>query len=175
MKQAIWMLVPALMLAACGDEPSNNKGDEAIDISINAKDEDGSSVSVSSSSSSSVSVDSNGVSIKADISGLDGIASSGDFDIDGVKLYPGAKITGVNVNADSSKPEGQQGQVEFGMTAPAAPATVIDWYAKAFAAKGVTTAVKGSTLSGKSKDGDAFSIDLAADGTGSKGKIRITS
>lgn len=176
MKHVLILLAPALLLAGCGDSaaPGATTEGETPDININAKDGDGSAVSISASgSSSSISVDGDGVNINADLPGIDGLDVNSDIDIDGVKLYPGAKIISVDVNADSSKPEGQQGSVAFGMTAPAAPDVVLAWYAKAFAAKGVTTTTKGATLSGKTKDGDAFTFELSPDGKGSKGKVRI--
>ena len=175
MKQAIWMIVPALALAACGDKAADDGAGDVREVTINAKGEDGGNVRISADGKgSSISIDGDGVNINADLPGIDGLAVGSDFDIDGVKLYPGAKITSVNVNADAGKPEGQQGLVEFGLTAPAAPAAVLDWYAKAFAAKGIATTTKGAALTGKTKDGDAFAIELAPEGKGSIGKVRIS-
>lgn len=175
MKHAIWMMVPALALAACGDKAADESGNDVSEVTVNAKGEDGGNVSISADSKgSSIRIDGDGVNINADLPGIDGLDVGSDFDIDGVKLYPGAKITSVNINADAGKPEGQQGKVDFGLTAPAAPGVVLGWYAKAFAAKGISTTTKGSALSGATKDGDAFVIELAPDGTGSKGKVRIS-
>jgi hypothetical protein len=175
MKQAIWMLVPALVLAGCGDKAADESAGDVKDVTINAKGEDGGTVSISADGTgSSISIKGDGVNINADLPGIDGLDIGSDFDIDGVKLYPGAKITSVNINADEAKAKGQQGAVNFGLTAPAAPAVVLAWYAKAFAGKGLTTTTKGSILSGTTKDGDAFAIELAPDGAGSKGKVRIS-
>jgi hypothetical protein len=174
MKKLIWIAVPALTLAACGEKASDNSGDVS-DVTINAKGEDGGTVSITADGSGSkVSINGDGVNINADLPGIDGLNIGSDFDIDGVKLYPGAKITSVNIDANAAKPEGKQGLVRFGMTAPAAPATVLDWYAKAFAAKGISAAVDGNALNGETKDGDAFTIQLAPDGAGSKGEVRIS-
>lgn len=177
MKKAYWLAAPALLLGACGDSSSADKAGagDVEQVTINAKGEDGGTVAISASGSgSSVSIKGDGVNINADLPGIDRINMNSDFDIDGVKLYPGAKITSLNINADSGKPDGQQGQVEFGLTAPAAPATVLDWYAKAFSAKGIATTTKGGSLTGKTKDGEAFAIDLAPEGSGSKGTVRIS-
>lgn len=177
MKMAYWLAGPALLLGACGDSATSDKQDagDVEQVTINAKGEDGGSVAISANDDGSrVSIKGDGVNINADLPGIEGINIGRDFDIDGVKLYPGAKITSVNVNADSSKPEGQKGQVEFGLTAPAAPPVVLDWYAKAFAAKGIATTTKGATLAGKTKDGDSFAILLASEGAGSKGMVRIS-
>jgi hypothetical protein len=174
MKELIWIAVPALMLAACGDKASDQSGDSA-DVTINAKGEDGDTVSITADGKGSkVNIKGDGVNINADLPGIDGLNLGSDFDIDGVKLYPGAKITSVNIAAESSKAGDKQGLVRFGMTAPAAPATVLDWYAKAFAAKGMKAALNGNALNGETKDGDAFTIELAPDGAGSKGEVRIS-
>lgn len=174
MKYAIWMLAPALMLAGCGEKPAQPADGDVGEVVINAKGEDGGAVKISADSKgSSISINGEGVNINADLPGIDGLNIGRDFDIDGVKLYPGAKITSVNVNADGAKPEGQQATVDFGLTAPAAPAAVLDWYAKAFAAKGIVTTSSAGKLSGTTKDGDNFAIELVPDGKGSKGKVRI--
>lgn len=175
MKYAIWMMVPVLALAACSDKPAGDSGGEVTEVTINAKDGEGGYVKIGADGKgSSISIDGDGVNINADLPGIDKIDIGGDFDIDGVKLYPGAKITSVNISADGNKPEGQQGVVDFGLTAPAAPAVVLGWYAEAFAAKGMTTTTTGRTLNGTTKDGDAFAIELMPDGAGSKGKVRIS-
>ncbi len=166
MKLLSLIAAPALLLAGCSDTApeggEGSKGDSGA-VSITA-DGDGSKISITG----------DGVNINADLPGIDGLPMGSDFDIDGVKLYPGAKITSVNIDGDSSKPEGKQGSVRFGLTAPAAPSTVLDWYAKAFAAKGISAAVDGNRLNGETKDGDTFAIELAPDGAGSKGEVRIT-
>ena len=174
MKRVSILILPALVLAGCGDSNTAGKGDEPnVDIAIGGADGDDVSVKADEKGGS-VSINADGVSIKADIPGLDDLDIKSDFDIDGVKLYPGAKITSFKLGADASKPEGEQGIVRFGLSAPAAPAVVLDWYVKAFAAKGVATTLKGSALTGTSKDGDDFTFTLTPDGTGSKGEVKIS-
>lgn len=175
MKQALWMLVPALALTGCGDKAAPDDGGDVREVTINAKGEDGGNVSISADGKgSSISINGDGVNINADLPGINGLDIGSDFDIDGVKLYPGAKITSINITADEARAKGQQGVVNFGLTAPAAPDVVLAWYAKAFADKGLTTTTKGRMLSGTTKDGNAFAIELAPAGTGSKGKVRIS-
>lgn len=174
MHPGIWIAVPALLLAACGEKADAPAGD-VPEVTINAKGEGGGAVQINANAeTSSISIDGDGVKINADLPGIDGMDINKDFEINGVKLYPGAKITSINVNADSRLPEGQQGRVEFGMTAPAAPDVVLNWYAKAFSAKGIATTTKGSMLSGKTADGEVFAIELNPDGKGAKGVVRIS-
>lgn len=166
MKKFAIIAMPLLILSACADNSGEKAEKEAAtgeNLTISA-DGDGGNVSIKGG----------GISVSADLPGLDEIDANTDFDIDGVKLYPGAKITSFNLGVDGDRPEGKQGVVRFGLSAPAAPATVLNWYSKAFAARGVTTSVKGSVLNGTSKDGDVFSISLTPEGSGSKGEIKIT-
>ena len=48
----------------------------------------------------------------------------GDFDIDGVKLYPGSKVGSVDVNAGETGGK-DKARVEMGFTSPAAPAKAV--------------------------------------------------
>lgn len=93
---------------------------------------------------------------------------SADFDIDGVKMYPGASVSGFNVDAQDGK-----ALVDIAFTAPAAPDAVRGYFLEQFKAKGVDAKADGQGISGTSKDGDLFTMNFAADGAGTKGEIRI--
>ncbi len=95
-------------------------------------------------------------------------------DIDGVGLYPGAKLGGVQVKVDASDEKGHEANVDLSFSAKSDPAAVADWYQQQFEAKGVTATRTGNALSGKSKDGDDFTVTAAAnkDG-GTAGTIAI--
>jgi ABC-type glycerol-3-phosphate transport system substrate-binding protein len=111
--------------------------------------------------------------IEAKINLPEGMGESGKFDIDGVGLYPGAKVRGVNVNASDAKTT-KQAVVKISFSAPADAAVVADWYQQQFEAKQKTVTRSGETLSGTTDDGDAFTIALDAAGTGaSKGLLTI--
>jgi len=96
----------------------------------------------------------------------------GDFDIDGVSLYPDSKVTKVDVNARDRK-DGAKATVTLGFTSPATPAVAADWMAAEFAKKGKTVTRSGNSLSGTDEDGDAFTIDFRPDGAESVGEVRI--
>ena len=63
-----------------------------------------------------------------------GMMSNADFDIDGVKMIPGGKITGFNVDAGGDK----DAVVNLKFTAPGTPAEVQKYFLDQFADKGVT-------------------------------------
>lgn len=98
-----------------------------------------------------------------------------DFDIDGVGLYPGAKVGGINVKAIAAKDAGKgSATVKIGFTAPADAAAVADWYQQQFEAKHIAVTRSGETLTGKTKDGDDFSLAISQAGSGAaKGQLTI--
>ncbi len=99
----------------------------------------------------------------------DGLASKSKFDIDGVGLFPGAKVGNVSVNAG-----GDDGaRVTIGFNAPADAAAVADWYQRQFEAKRRNVERHGETLSGKTEDGDDFTLAIAQAAAGSRGVLTI--
>ncbi len=97
--------------------------------------------------------------IDANISVPGGMTSGAHFDIDGVGLYPGAKVSTVNVNA-SHKGDGKSAVVKIGFAAAADPAAVADWYQTKFADKKVTVTRDGETLTGKTEDRNDFTLAM---------------
>jgi len=98
----------------------------------------------------------------------EGMMANGDFDIDGVKMMPGGKITGFNVDA------GDKGAlVNLAFKAPGSPDQVRTYFVDQFKEKGVDAAVSGDTISGKTKDGSEFVIAVQPGEQGSSGTIRI--
>lgn len=101
----------------------------------------------------------------------EGMMSSGEVDIDGVKLMPGSKVTGFSVMAD----EGRDPMVNIGFSAPKSPAEVRSYFASEFARAGAEASADGETVNATTKDGDEVVIAVAPDGAGSKGTITIHS
>jgi hypothetical protein len=111
--------------------------------------------------------------IEAKVNLPESIGNSGKFDIDGVGLYPGARVRSVNVNASDAR-ETKTAIIKIGFAAPADAAAVADWYQQQFEAKRKTVTRRGETLSGATDDGDAFTLALEPAGTGaSKGLLTI--
>ena len=150
---ALLMLVP--LIAACNVQPKNPaSGDDKV--TINADD--------------SGQVNFNLPFASGSVKLPEGTFKNGDFDIDGVKMIPGGKITGVSVFAAD-----KGANVNLAFSAPASPDQVRAYFLDQFKLKGVQAAAAGDSVSGKTKDGEAFVISVGPAAQGSQGKIAIHS
>ena len=100
----------------------------------------------------------------------EGMMGHGDFDIEGVKMIPGATITGFNLDAGE-----KGGTVHFAFKAPTPAENVRAYFIEQFKAKGVEAVANGNAVSGKTKDGDPFVINVEPAGQGSQGTITVQS
>lgn len=92
----------------------------------------------------------------------------GNFDIDGVKLMPGSKMTGFSVFARD-----KGSHVEMAFTAPASPDAVRSYFLDQFKEKGIAASASGDAITGTSKDGGTFVIHLSPAAGGTQGKIDV--
>lgn len=165
MKSVFLFLLPACALAACGDAEGTSvsidaggKGDEAVKIEADGK-------------SGAVAVKVPGLSANVQLPKI--MLDAGNFDVDGVRLFPDSKVRSLNIVADEAA-GGGPANVEVQFDAPADPAAVRDWFLKAFADKAVEAVAAGTGIRGVTRDGEAFTIDLAPGGTAAtKGTLRI--
>ncbi len=165
-----FLIPPMILLAACGQEKETTEGTE---VSINAGDEHGGVQIKTGKDGGNIKIGGDGAAIDIGIPDFVDLNIEDDFDIDGVKLYPGSKVTKVDVDAND-KNGADTATVKLGFTSPAAPAKAADWMAGEFAKKGVKVTRTGDTLAGKDKDGADFRINFAPDGTNAKGEVVIT-
>lgn len=144
-----WLALPlAAALAACG----SGEGDGA---SISVKSGEG---------EASLKTDKDGrVSVKAP--GFEGSLKlpkfeigADNFEIDGLKLYPGATIASLNVDANQDK--GGEDTVRIQFDAPAAADQVRNWFREQMQAAGFTVAANGRELRGKTSEGSDFTLKL---------------
>ena len=92
----------------------------------------------------------------------------GDVDIDGVKMMPGSSLTGFNLDSHNDV-----SNVEMSFTSTASPDEVRSYYVDQFKKQGVEAAIAGDAVTGKSKDGGPFTIQVSPAANGSTGKITI--
>jgi hypothetical protein len=168
-----FLVPPMMLLAACGSEEKKAATD-STEIAINPGDE-GSKIQIKSGADGGkLKIDAGGVNIGLDIPNVGDLDIGQDFEIDGVGLYPGSKITSMDIDA-RDKNGAHDARVKFGFTAPAAPKVAADWMAGEFAEKGVKVTRTGDALAGTAKDGDDFTIRFSPDGKAAKGEVLITS
>ena len=165
-----FLIPPMMLLAACGSE--EKKSESGTEVSINAGDEHGGVQIKTGKDGGNIKIGGDGAAIDIDIPDFVDLNIEDDFDIDGVKLYPGSKVTKVDVDAND-KNGAEKATVKLGFTAPAAPTKAADWMAGEFAKKGVKVTRTGDTLAGKDKDGADFRINFAPDGANAKGEVVI--
>jgi hypothetical protein len=150
----------------------------ALSLSACSKNDDKGSLSIdmnSQAGAGNVSISVPGFDTKVKIPSS--FMAHGDFDIDGVKLYPKSKVTSFNVNVDSKTTDGKSTDnsvVKMGFAAPADVATVTTWYKDQFAAKSIAARQTATGFSGKTEDGDVFTIALMPVGAGAtNGAIQV--
>ena len=98
----------------------------------------------------------------------EGFMNKGDVDIDGVKLMPGSHVTGFNLDSHNDVTN-----VNLGFTAPAPPDQVRAYFIEHFKKQGVQAAISGDAVTGKSKDGKPFRIEIGPAAGGSQGKLVV--
>lgn len=179
--------VALLGLAGCSDNNvETEKADKGtkVSISIDGTEADGAAAMADASADVNIAGDTEtgkmeiklpgGLEAKVNIP--EGMANNAKFDIDGVGLYPGAKVGSIKVIATKKQADGKKGHdatVNIGFTAPADAAAVADWYQQQFDAKKVAVRRSGETLSGKTDDGDDFTLALSSAAKGSSGLLTI--
>lgn len=152
-----------LSLAACNDR------DSGTTVSINA--ENGTALASANGSTGEV---------KVDLPGFQGTLKlpkvqlkSDDFDLNGVRLYPGSTIEGFNVDAGGGK---DNGRVRVSFTSPAAPATVRDWLLTRLNGANFSVTADGNGLTGTTDDHKPFRLELTPAGADhAKGTITMGS
>jgi len=149
------LLMPVALLAGCNVH-SNNPSNADENVTISA--DEGGNVAF------------NLPFVRGQVKVPSGFMHNGDFDIDGVKLMPGSQVTGFSVFA---KDKGSTLNMAF--TAPASSDAVRSYFVGQFKQKGVEVALAGDAVSGKTKDGSPFTIQVGPAATGSQGKITVQS
>tara|TARA_R100001244_G_scaffold71741_2_gene57978 strand:- start:9874 stop:10404 length:531 start_codon:yes stop_codon:yes gene_type:complete len=155
-KYLILLAALPLALSACskdGDESGNGTG-ISIDFSDDSKT-DAEKIKIGGDGEDSkFSIKADGFSMDVDLPSI--TLDSEDFDMNNVDLYPGSKITGFNIE----DAKGAGGKVTISFKAPAEADALADWYAKQMSGKKFEVARDGTNLSGKTDEGDPFTLAL---------------
>jgi hypothetical protein len=144
-------LVLPLTLAACGPNGATN-------ISIHDSDGD---VNVSSDGNGVASIKLPGIDASIKLPPIK--VSAADFEVNGVKLYPGSTLKGLDVNANAQDNE-KDGRVATSFDSPASLAKVQAWFRDAMAKHGFKVSQQGNGFAGTTDDGQPVTVELEADG-----------
>jgi hypothetical protein len=156
----------ALSLAAC----SGGEG-EGTSITFNGETENGAATTISTDGKNgSMKIDVPG--FKADIAMPKLKLDAGDFEMNGVNLYPGSTITSMNITDGGNEGEGSGG-VTVRFAAPAAADVVRSWFGERLQQAGFKLTAAGNALSGTTDEGKPFRMELSPNGKASDGTITI--
>ncbi|MDZ7893933.1 MAG: hypothetical protein U5M50_02565 [Sphingobium sp.] len=165
---ALVTLAGATLLASCGKDDGPGEGTQITIANASGN------VVAAAGKDGAVSVNVPGLQMKVDLPKIK--LDADNFDMDGVKLYPGSKVTAIDVRADDDAAGKDDGGVAIAFDAPGDPAKVQDYFLKAFKDKGLEARADGSGVSGKDEDGKPFTITLTTSGAGqTKGRITTLS
>ena len=171
-KAMLGLVVPLVLLAAC--EMKAGKADGDNDMASLSIGEDGNVSITANDGADGVSVSVPGFEGKVKIPGME--LGGDNMDIDGMKLYPGSEVKGINVT--DQKGAGNS-LVQMRFTSPGAPDKVASYYADAARAEDFTdinVTNKGgvATFTAKKSDGDDITITMnPAAGGATAGQIVI--
>jgi hypothetical protein len=153
-RYAFLLLLPAL--AAC-----DGHGDGNTSISIKADTGDG-NVSLSTDKQGRTQIKAPGFEGSIKLPKLD--IGAEDFDVNGVKLYPGSTIHDLSLDASDSAGGKDHAKVSVAFDAPASLDKVQAWFRDKMAAHRFKIAPDGSGFTGTTDEGDPIAVELRADG-----------
>ncbi len=120
--------------------------------------------------------------MKIDVPGFNGSVKlpkikldSGDFDLNGVRLYPGSSIGNLNIVSNQKNGVDSGGGLRVSFSSPATPTIVRDWFAQRLSKVGYQVHAEGANLVGTTDENKPFRLELAPDGADkAKGTIVIS-
>lgn len=158
------ILLSPLALAACGTEGNST---------ITLKGEDG-NVSIVTDANGNTTIDGPGISGSVKLPKIN--IDSADFQVSGVKLYPGSTVRDFNLDASDSNGGGDkdQGRLSIAFDAPGSLEKVQAWFRDNMAARKFKVSAQGNGFAGTTDEGDPVTLELTPDGTDkTKGKMTI--
>lgn len=155
-KYLILLAALPLALSACSkvDHDSADGSGLSIDFSDDSKS-DAEKIKIGGGEEDSkFSIKADGFSMEVDLPSI--TLDSDDFDMNDVDLYPGSHVTGFDIEDK----DGQGGKVQISFKAPADAEKLADWYETQLTGNDFKVLRNGTNLSGKTGEGDPFSLVL---------------
>ena len=181
MRRLVVLALPLVALAACGGHATEETTrtvtkDGVTTTTVTTREAGhGDTATATANTGSGLSIDSDKFKANLDIPGL---TFGGDnFDMDGMKLYPGSTVKGMHVHA-VDRPGTKKGEVIVDFTSPAAPSVVAQHMADSARRAGFTLTVNTAAQVGGSKadggDTNRFAVTLNANGGDTVGQLTMT-
>lgn len=163
MDARLFVILPVALMAACGRDT------DPATVTIDARNESGGVVTAEPTKESRLWIDTGGFKADVKMPGLGRMLNNAD--IDGVEMYPGTKVSGVNIDGAGS---GDDGKFTMRFDAPADKARVGAWFRDQFAQNDFTARPTPTGFAGTKEDGDWFVLDLSdASGGHTRGEFRL--
>ena len=161
--RTISVLAPLVLLAAC------NQSDQATPITMNAQLEDGNVATAGMDKDGRVRIDT--PLFKADVQIPKVAIDAANMDLDGMKMFPGAKIEGMDIQGQ----QGSNGGIRLRFDAPTGVEAVRGWFIEEAKRAGFDVRVDGGALVGSTTDGSPMRLEFTDGGGGhTKGVIAIS-
>ncbi|QJB69186.1 hypothetical protein [Parasphingorhabdus halotolerans] len=152
-----------LVLSACSRTDSEKGADDGVEFSVDLGGDGSKADKIKiggDGEDSKFSIKADGFSLDVDLPSI--TLDSDDFDLNNVALYPGTKVTGLDVEDK----DGKGGKVTLSFVAPTDTKTLTSWFEEKMKAESFEVAKSSNGLSGKTGEGDPF--DLTLDSKSSK-------
>ena len=166
------VLLAALPFALSACTKSEEEAGEGSRLSVDFSDEsrpETEKIKFGGGEDSKFSIKADGFSMEVDLPSI--TLDSDDFDMNDVDLYPGSHVTDFDVRDTDN----QGGKVRISFKAPTDVETLADWYETRLAGNDFDFVRNGSTLTGKTAEGEPFSLALTeASGAKTKGVLEFS-
>lgn len=150
------LLIVALPLAACGG------GSNSTTITVDASsDADGNAI-VTADKDGRVAINAQGFQGSITLPKI--AVTAENLDLDGVNLYPGSQVRDLHIEARNGQASDDKGEVRLAFESPAPLAKVQAWFREDLAKNGARVQAKGDGFQGTTRQGDPFTVELAAKG-----------
>lgn len=164
---SITAVLLVLPLAACDD------GKPGTSVSIDVAGNDGNVVGGIDGNTGEATINVPGFSGKVTLPKLK--LDAGDFEMNGVHLYPGSTISSMKIVAQDEKNGGEdRGTVRVAFESPADAVTVRDWFADRLNKASFAVTARGNSLIGTDPEKNPFRLDLTPDGNGRAKGVIVT-
>lgn len=157
-KYLIALAALPLALTACSkvEEDGGDGSGLTIDFSDDSKADSEKIKIGGGGDDSKFSIKADGFSMAVDLPSI--TLDRDNLDMNNVDLYPGSQVTSFNIQ----NVEGSDGKVEIGFKAPQGAENLANWYEQKLTANDFQLVRDGTRLSGKTADGDPFSLAITA-------------